>query len=269
MRPATGLVAKMVKRARAAVAAKTLLGIFVSRELKVRYKRTVLGFLWSLATPLAMAAVFTFIFTVVWHSPVPRFPMFFLAGFLPWSFFNASSMMSSGSIISNAALVKKASFPAELLPVATVIGNLAHFLAAVVVIGPIIAWPTFKLGVTIPLLLLAAVLLTMFCSGIALLLSALNVIYRDIQELIPVLFLVWFYATPVVYDLSFPSLARFRVFLLLNPMTAMVTMVRDALFWGVWPSPLLMGGAFVTAFATLIFGYAVFVSVSSRFAREL
>jgi len=239
-----------------------------SRELKIRYKRSALGFLWSLLNPLMMMAVFTVIFTVAFKAPIHDFPLYFLSAYLPWSFFQASAQISTGVIMANAGLIKKVYFPRVVLPLSVVLSQLVHLLLGLAVLLVALAIDGYNFVPYIPLLILSIILLTIFSAGVAMLFAALNVIFRDIQEFSNVLFLLWFYMTPVIYSPS-QLPANYRTVLHLNPMYYPVQMLRSAIYELRSPSIAVYVGSVIGAAVSLVVGAYVFRRLSIRFAKEI
>jgi ABC-type polysaccharide/polyol phosphate export permease len=152
----------------------------VIRDLKVRYRNSMLGILWSLFNPLLMMAVFTVVFTVMTpYSSVKSYPVFVLCGILPWNFFSASVIASIRSIVDNAPLVNKVYFPREILPISVVLANLINFLLALIVLFALMF--VFQIPLTRWILLLPVVIMVqlIFTIGISLILATANVFYRD------------------------------------------------------------------------------------------
>jgi ABC-type polysaccharide/polyol phosphate export permease len=273
--------------------ARELLLQLVRKELKVRYKNSTLGFLWSMITPVLMTIVFSVVFTLVVRIPVADFPAFFIAGYLLWQFFQNSCQGAIHSIVGNGDLVKKVYFPREVLPLSHVLAQLIHLLLALLVISPYLVY-TRGWGVVthLPATLLAVVLLTVFTSGAAMWFAGVNVAFRDLQELFVVIFQVWFYITPVLYPLALvqasPMLARHDLewiptVLLFNPMTWFVEIFREPLYGPVisggggdvvslppgWTSLSSFAIAFGWAVGAVLFGYIVFLRRARTFAKEV
>jgi len=268
---------------------RELLVQLVRKELKVRYRNSTLGFLWSMLTPALMTVVFTVIFTQIVPIEVGGpFPAFFLAGYLLWQFFQNSCQGAIHSVVGNADLVKKVYFPREVLPLSHVLAQLIHLLLALLVISPYLVWARgLQVLVHLPATLLAVVLLTVFTSGVAMWLAGVNVVFRDLQELFVVMFLVWFYATPVLYPLALvrAMLGTDHVLvtlLQLNPMTWFVELFRTPLYGAVveagsgvtslapaWPGPGAVAIAFGWAVVTFAAGYVVFLRRARTFAKEV
>jgi ABC-type polysaccharide/polyol phosphate export permease len=212
-----------------------LLRNLVAKELKVRYKGSALGFVWSLVTPLLLTGVFTVVFAVFLRIPLGGgdFATFFLAGYLVWTFFSNSVNSSVGAIVGNGALIKKVWFPREVLPLSLVLSQGVHFGLALLATSPLFIWRRGFHPEALPAVLLGFVLLLAFTAGVSMVFAGLNVGFRDLQELTQVIFLAWFYLTPVIYPLFFvqDSQAQWAVPLVLaNPVTWFVRLFQTALY---------------------------------------
>jgi len=257
---------------------RELLYNLVIRDLKVRYKKSVLGIAWSLLNPLFMMLVFTVVFTVMQPSKIERFPLFVLCALLPWDFFRSSVTRATDSIVGNAHLIKKVYFPREALPLSVVLSSLVNFLLALVVLfgmmalfqGPFTPWLLY-----LPLLIVTQII---FSVGIALILCTVNVFYRDMQHIIEVLMLAWFFVTPVFWDHTIlPETARFlgvlwpvrRLTFILNPMASLISAYRDILYFGRNIDFYFLSRTVVTALIFLVVGYWVFARYSKVFGEEV
>ena len=250
--------------------ARQLLWNLTGRELKVRYKRSALGFAWTLLNPLLMMAVFTAIFSTIFKFDLSSgwYAFYFLIGYLPFAYFQASAQIATGSVVGNAGLVTKVYFPRAVLPLAVVASQLVHFGMAMIVLLVALPFIGFEWFLYTPTILLAIVLLTMFTTGLSLLLAALNTYLRDIAEFTTVAFLIWFYATPVIYPLeAVPESVQWII--KLNPMTLYVNLFRSALYEQRWPGLPTVAGATLAAVVTLVVGWKVFVRLSAKFAKEV
>ncbi len=249
------------------------------REVKVRYKNSVLGFLWSLLNPLGMMAVFTLVFTVMMPSyQVPKFPIFVLCGLLPWNYFAAGVAASIHSIVSNANLVRKVYFPREVLPIVSVLSNLVNFLLALVVLFGALLLFQVRLSPWVWLLPVVILIQTCYTLGVAFFLSALNVFYRDTMMIMEVVMLAWFFLTPVFYPIELlPRSYEFlgvnlnvhRLMYVLNPMASLISAYRDLLYWGYRTDIDFFVRTAVTALAVLMLGYWFFGRYSGRFGEEV
>lgn len=272
--------------------ARELLVQLVRKELKVRYRNSALGFLWSMLTPVLMTAVFSVVFTQIVRIEVDDFPAFFISGYLVWQFLQNSCQGAIHSIVGNADLIKKVYFPREVLPLSHVLSQLIHLLLALLVLSPYLVY-TRGWGVLLhlPTTLLAVALLTVFTSGIAMWFAGVNVIFRDLQELFVVIFQVWFYATPVIYPLALVTaqigerFAWVATLIKINPSTWFIELARLGLYGSVtvadgagatlvsgppgWPTATVTAIALAWALASLIVGSLTFRRRARTFAKEV
>lgn len=251
---------------------KHLLWNLVGRDLKVKYKNSVLGYLWSLMNPLIMLIVYSIAFGYIIGirtGDVP-FAIYFICGFLPWSFLQMSMSMSATSIVDNFNLVTKIYFPREILPVSVVFSNLVQFLLTFVVLFPAL-WiagcrPSWTWLVTpLPVLMLLA-----FTVGVSLIVSAMNVLYRDVKHFIEIFLNIWFWSAPIVYPISLVE-KRLPDWLMklyvLNPLTVHLDLFREVTLYGRMPP--FSSWALAFAFDLLLFaaGFAYFRRRSCKFAE--
>ena len=250
----------------------------VLRDLKSRYKRSALGFLWSLLNPLAMMVVFTVVFTVIMPSQIANYPIFLLCGLLPWNFFTGALMLSINSVAGNANLVKKVYFPREVLPISAVLANLVNFLLGLAVLLVVLVFFHGHFSPWLWLLPVVILIQTCFTLGVALFLSAVNVYYRDTLMIMDVVLLAWFFLTPVVYAIGIlPSsyevfgitLNIQRVMYIVNPMASLIAAYRDLLYWGYRTDLDFFLRTAITAIAVLVAGYWYFVRHSHDFGEKV
>lgn len=270
---------------------RQLLDNLVRKELKVRYKHSALGFAWSLLTPIMMTAIFTAIFAVVLRIPVEDFASFFLAGYLVWTFFANSVNASVGAIVGNGPLIRKVYFPREVIPLSIVLSQGVHFLLALLATAPLFFLQRGNVLPYLPAVAVGLVLLVLFTAGVSMAFAAANVPFRDLQELTQVIFLAWFYGTPIIYPMFFVEgvPARFQFFATLvraNPMTWFVEFFQTPLY-GVavapaledtvgppslppgWPAPMTVLGCTVIALVAFAVGYWLFNRLAVTFAKEV
>ncbi len=247
---------------------RDLLRELVSRDMKLRYKRSVLGIAWSLLNPLAQLLIFIFLFRRVLPLNIPNYPLFVFSGVLAWSWFQSSLLLAAGAITDNRDLIKRPGFPAAILPVVTVMSNMIHFLLALPILLLFLMLSGLRpTGAFVALPLVIAVQFLLILS-LAYLVATFHVTFRDTQHLLGVLLLLLFYLTPVFYDASAVP-ARYRLVYRLNPMMHMLDAYRAILIWGKLPDGLsLLGLAALTA-GLLGLGYVIFTRASCRFVEEL
>lgn len=257
---------------------RELLRNLVVSDLKARYKNSVFGFFWSLLNPLGMMLVFTLVFGLLTPNvTIEKYPLFLLCGLLPWNYFSTSVQGSLYSVVGNGNLIKKVYFPRAVLPVATVTSQLINFLLALIVL--FVALILFQ-GNSPWLWLLPFVILiqTVFTVGIALILSTLNVFYRDTAMIMDVVMLAWFFLTPVFYSTGMlPTTVTLlgvtfspeRLLYIFNPMASLVNIYRDILYWGYRTDLDFFIRTAVTAVVVFVFGFWFFYRYADRFGEEL
>ncbi len=247
---------------------KNLVYNLVSRDLKVKYKGSILGFFWSLLNPLIMLIVYTVAFKYIIKIRVENFPLFFLCGFLPWMFLSLSLSMAVSSIKDNANLVKKVYFPREILPLSIVMSNLVQFLLTFVILIP--ALILFKIELGLPLLFLPLIILLQlaFTLGLAFILSSLNVFFSDIRHLLEIFLQIWFWLTPIIYPVEFVP-ERFQTLYRLNPAVMFVESYRNSLLYNQPLSGSTLISLFLVSVVFLLIGYVIFNSYNRRFAEEI
>lgn len=252
------------------------------RELRGKYKRSVLGWTWSLLNPLATMVIFTVVFRFFLKvqiepgdpSGLHVFAIFLLCGLLPWNFLSNGMSGSMGALIANSNLIKKVFFPREILVASNIASWVVSFLLELGVLAVVLVVAgNFVLPWLVPVLGLV-VIQTMFVVGLGLLLSVLNVYFRDVQHLIGILLQIWFYATPIVYPISVVGDAlddQPGLFTLykLNPMVRFVEAYRDCLYDLRFPALLDTLYLFGVSAATLALGVVVFARLEPKLAEEL
>jgi ABC-2 type transport system permease protein len=240
----------------------------VSRDLKVKYKGSVLGFFWSLLNPLVMLVVYTVAFKYIIKVRVENFPVFFLCAFLPWSYLNSSLSMSVGSIKDNANLVKKVYFPREVLPLSIVLSNLVQFLLTFLILIPALLF--FKINLGLPLLLLPflIILQTGFNLGLSFFVSSFNVFFSDVKHLLEIFLQIWFWLTPIIYPVSFVP-KRFIPLYKLNPAVLFVEGYRNLLLNNTWISITQWILLFFIGALFFVLGHLFFNHHNKRFAEEI
>ena len=250
------------------VAARELLFTLTAREVKVRYNQTLLGVAWAVAQPLALMLAFSVFFGRFAGMPSDGmpYPLFSYAALLPWSFFTTSLAFGVPSLVTNTSLVTKVYFPREILPLASVFSAGVDFAAAAVVYAVLMAVyrvaPTPALAWLVPLLLVQVV----FTLAVTLVLSAVNVSYRDVRYALPLVTQVWLYATPVIYPLSVVPETIRTAYLALNPMAAVIDGYRRVLVAGRAPDLGMLGLAAASSLVLVLAGYAYFKRAERTFA---
>ena len=245
----------------------------VARELKARYRGSVLGFFWSFINPLLLLLIYTFVFKYVMPAAVKGadpYPLFMFCGLLPWTWFASSLTESAGVLISGGNLIKKVLFPAEILPIVTVTANMVHFFLALPILVVFLVW--FRAPLTagelawFPLVVAVQFVFTLGC---ALVLSSLTVHFRDIKDILANILTLWFFATPIIYPyLNAPDIAK--RFVNLNPFAHLAISYQEILFFpgpfGHWKWLVALG---IASVAWFLVGYWIFDRLRDSFAEEV
>jgi len=251
----------------------------VVRDLKARYKNSILGLLWSLLNPLFTMLVFTIVFTfMIPNNQISKFPVFLLCALLPWNFFQAALTGCTNSIVENATLVKKVYFPREVLPLSTVLSNFVNFLLALIVLFAML-W-AFRIPLTRQVFWLPVIMATQlaFTLGLGLILATTNVFYRDTGLILGVVLQAWFFLTPIIYPIDILPTQRsilglnlnvHRLTYILNPMASIISSYRVVLYHGAPPALNFMFRTLFTSVAVLMLGYAIFSHYSGTFGEEV
>src|SRR5258708_28741194 len=213
---------------------RALIQSLVARELKARYRGSVLGFFWSFINPLTLLLIYTFVFKYVMPTAIKgidHYPLFMFCGLLPWTWFASSLTESSGVLISGGNLIKKVLFPAEVLPIVTVTANMVHFFLAlpILIVFLIVYHAPLTVGelAWFPFVVLVQFMFTLSC---ALILSALTVHFRDLKDILANVLTLWFFATPIIYPYMYaPDIAK--RFMNLNPFAHLAISYQEILFF--------------------------------------
>jgi len=248
---------------------RALVRNLVLKELTLKYRDSVLGVAWSLGHPALLLLVYTVAFRHVLRVPVPHYPFFLLVTLLPWNFFAAAAVASTGAIVHNGGLLRKAAFPHAALPVASVLFAFAQLLLALGVFLPVVALGSGAgLRWTAVLLLPVLLLHLLFTIGIALLLAAVTTAWRDVAHFTEVALVLVFWLTPIVYPADMVP-GPLRAVLALSPPAAFATAYQDVLFWGRLPEWTTAGAAIASTALAVTLGHAVFRAMSPAFAEHV
>lgn len=272
---------------------RELLYNMIVKELRVKYKRSVLGFFWSFMNPIIMLAVFGLVFALLVPNGMSWFAVYLMSGLLPWLFFVNTLMQSVGTIVNNPGLVKKVYFPREILPLASVGANIFHFLLQTGVFFVflfIIQWHFSPWLAMFPLVFLLEVI---FATGLALLVSSANVYLRDVQHFVELATMAWFWLTPIVYPIGLlqGKFPKYMPIYLLNPMANIVLYWQYIIYNPYYHAPnttkygmfqkLTTGSSAVyisdkamlytalVSFAMLVIGYYFFSRTERGFAEQI
>ncbi|MCI6019820.1 MAG: ABC transporter permease [Clostridiales bacterium] len=241
----------------------------VKKELRGRYKGSVLGFLWTFINPLLQLLVYTFVFSIIMPNNIEKFYLYLFVGLIPWLFFSGSMTGGAACIVNQKDMVKKIYFPREVMPVSYVASGFVNMLFCFIVIFAVVI--VSGVGVNpVALLCLPIIMAVEFVMALggAMLTSALTVYFRDLEYILGILMMAWMYFTPVVYSMEMVP-ERLRPLFNLNPMTPVINAYRDVLYYKQIPhlSTLLQG--LILGVIVLIIGSISFNKLQKGFAEEL
>jgi len=250
-----------------------LIQSLVARELKARYRGSALGFVWSFVNPLLLLSIYSFVFTTIManNDPTTRpFAVFLFCGLLPWTWFLASLTEATSSLITGGNLIKKVLFPAEVLPIVSVLANMVHFLLGLVILAAfMIGFRHYPNPLSLPWFPVVVLVQLIFTLGLALAASALTVHFRDIRDLLANVLTLWFFATPIIYPYFMPAVGRFLWLFRLNPFYHLAISYQEILFFdrfGHARSLLLLG---LLSIGVFLAGYWLFDRLRDSFAEAV
>ena len=249
---------------------KELLLNIAIREIKVRYKQSVLGIFWSILQPLSMMIIFTIVFSRFAKIPsdgIP-YPLFSYTALLPWTFFATSLSFAIPSLVSNANLLQKIYFPREILPIASILAAVVDFFIAAIIFVGILLY--YKITLTLYALYIIPILLiqVLLSLAISLFASAVNVYYRDVKYALPFFIQLWMYLSPVIYPVSsVPD--RLKSLYMLNPMASIINGYRQVLILGKSPDFQYLGISLLITVIILFLSYKYFKMVEMSFADKI
>lgn len=246
----------------------------VRREVRQRYRGSVLGLAWTLITPAIMVGAYSVVFKFLLRIDIPYYALFLFLGLTIWTFFLGGAQIASGSLVANASLVTKVSFPRQIVPLASMTGNAFTAGAMMAIALPLCL--VFTQGSRLPVLALPLllVLLTAMTVGFGLLVSAVNVYFRDVEHILAAIGLPWIFVSPVFYSFdAVPALQDHpwaeALLHWANPIAPFIISIQDAVFWGRWPTPADLAYCSVAAAIMLAVGWTVFRRLEREMAVEL
>jgi ABC-2 type transport system permease protein len=245
------------------------------RELRSKYKRSFLGWAWSLVTPLATMLVYTIVFSLFLRAaPLPGvhglhvFALWLMCALLPWTFFTTGMMGSMGAVVGNSSLISKTYFDRRLLPAASVgAAFVSHLIEMSLLVVVLAAFGDWEAVTFLPMVLILMGVMTLAAFGMGLLVSAANVYFRDVEHFMSILIMIWLYLTPIIYPIT--AAKRYARYIKVNPMTEASNSFRAVLYYGRFPTAVDLG--YFVGFAVVIFavGWTVYTRAQGGFAEEL
>ena len=272
-------MARLISNLKQLYKCRVLIQNLISRELKARYRGTILGFVWSFINPLLLMSIYTVVFGFIIRPRDPAFgespwlyALFLFCGVLPWVWFTSSSLESANVLMIHGNLIKKILFPAEILPIVTITSNLIHFSLGLPILFIFI--PLFGKHFTPYILFLPVVVFVQYVFTLAfnLMISSLTVHFRDIKDILANWLTFWFFATPIIYPMTFGTIqnsAPLRLMLNLNPMTHIIQGYQYCLFYGGLFHWKRLGITFLVSLVFFAVGYMIFDRLRDYFAEEV
>lgn len=238
------------------------------KQFKAKYTSSVLGLFWVIINPLLMVMAITFVFTTVFGTTIKGFEFFVLAAILPWMFFSGALSEATPSLLSQKSVLHQFSLPKEILPLSSVLSCFMSFLLSWCIIYPVFLFRNPRILAVSPLLAVLLLLTCLFTCGIGLLFSVINIVLRDLEHLLGILLMFWFWVTPVFYSLEMIP-GRFLWFFNLNPMSAFIFCYREIIFYGRAPAAAAFLAVIGWTFLSLFIGLLVSVRLESRVLKRI
>ena len=245
-----------------------LLFELVHRDLTVRYKRSVLGFLWTMLHPLLLMLIFLVVFSALFRAGAPHYETYFLSAYVAWNFFAQTTVNAMASVAWNGPLMKRVRVPQSIFTLSIVVSGLVNLGLSLIVLFSIMLAVGAPLHATLAFLPISFLLLGLFTFGASLALTAVSIFFGDVREMVQAGMPALMYLTPIIYPISIVP-ERFRWAIKLNPLVYIVEIVRDPIYYGIIPSPATLSVAAVISFGSLAVGWMIFRHMAPRFHAHL
>lgn len=259
----------MIQTIKEVWAYRTMIQSLVRRDLRGRYKASVLGFLWTFIVPLCQLLVYTVVFSVILKSNVERFYLYLFVALIPWNFFSSCLTGGASCVIQQQSLVNKIYFPREVVPVSYVTGAFVNMLYCEIVVFAVSLFSGVHYSLT-ALLCLPVVMLVeyIFALGITMIISAIDVYFRDLEHMLGILSMAWMFLTPIMYDIAIVP-EKMQPIFKLNPMTNIVIAYREIMYNGTAPKLETLGMSAGMGILFLVIGFLVFGKLKRRFSEVM
>lgn len=260
----------MIGRIKEIISYRDMVGGLVKRDLRGRYKGSILGFLWNFLNPMCQIVVYIVVFSMIFRSGIDNYYAYLIIGMMPWNFFAEAVREGAGCIVHQADMVKKIYFPREILAISAVTSRFINFLITYIVVFVIIL--VTGVGISIkPLIFLPFMFVTeyFFSLGLTLLLAGIDVYFRDIEHIIGVLLMAWVWGTPVMYAMEATGDGILGKVVSINPMTWFINAYHNILFDRMNPDSQTLLKCFIAAVVLMLIGEIVFIRLGKNFAEEL
>jgi ABC-2 type transport system permease protein len=259
----------MLKKIKELIEYREMIRSLVRKDLRGRYKSSVLGFLWTFINPLCQIIIYTIVFSNIFRMDIEKYYLFLTVVMIPWVFFSSSLTGGALSVVNSKDLLTKIYFPREVLPISYVTSCFINMLLSFVVVFAVIALSGWGFAwnaiLFLPIVMAVEYIL---CLGFAMIISACTVYVRDLEHIINVLMMAWIYMTPVMYDLDFVP-DRLKKIFYINPMTSVALSYRKILYYKSEPDLSTMASACIVGIAALVLGSVIFSRLQKNFVEEL
>ena len=248
---------------------RTMIASLVKKDLKGRYKGSVLGFMWTFINPLLQLAVYTFVFKMILKNPMPNYYIHLFVALVPWIFFSSALTTGSKAILGQANMVKKIYFPREVMPISYSTSSFINMLLSFIIIFAVLIFSGIKVSIgALAVLPLIMIIQYFLVTGVTMITSSLTVYLRDLEHIMGVLNMAWMYLSPVVYPISYIP-EKYQGIYMLNPMTPIILAYRDILYYGIVPELKIVVYALCESVTVLLLGFLIFGKLKRHFAEEL
>lgn len=247
---------------------RELLKTSIKKDVRGKYKNSVLGILWSFLNPLLQIAVYALVFPLIMKNNLPNYTVFLCCGLIPWSFFATAISRTSFTMVENGNIIKKVFFPREILPLSVVTSEAVNFAISTVIILAFVLGYGMGLSKFIIFYPIILIVQYIFLIGISFIVSSVTVYFRDLQHFIGIALQLLFYATPIVYaPNAIPE--EFQWIIQYNPMTYIINGYRDIFYYKQMPDLSSLGSVLIIGIIVCLVGYFIFSKLQRRFAEEL
>jgi ABC-2 type transport system permease protein len=246
----------------------SLLYELVHRDLTVRYKRSFLGFFWTMLHPLLLMLIFLVVFSTIFRSRAPHYETYFLSAYVAWNFFAQTTVNSMAGVAWNGPLMKRVRVPPSMFSLASILSGLVNLALSLVVLFVIMFIVGSPLRPSLLFLPVSLLILGVFTFGVSLALTAISIFFGDVREMVQAGLPALMYMTPIIYPISVVP-DRFRWLIKLNPLVYIVEVVRDPVYYGILPSPATFVLAVVMSLGSLAIGWMIFRHMAPRFHAHL
>lgn len=241
----------------------------VRRDLRGRYRASVLGFLWTFINPFMQLVIYTVVFSVIMRAGIENYYLFLFVALIPWIFFSGSVVGGTMCIVGQSSMVTKIKFPREVLPISFVTSQFVNMLLSFIVVFIVLVSSNQPISlIVLPMLIPIMILEYMLSLGIVMIVAPITVYFRDMEHIISIITMGWQFLTPVMYSVDMVPESIRGVFMI-NPMTPIIVAYRDILYYGKFPELVTLQRSFIMAIVCLIIGCFVFSKLKRHFAEEL